>query len=163
MSALPVGTAPSFHSTEIGPTVPPPPSTRDLDPQAFLAVLSAVARADGHVGDRERDFVKREAGLLGVDVSTVWERDEPLAQVLAETGRMSMRTREAVVRDAVLLAFIDGHYSDKERATISELATRLELDPSVVERTEKALREYAPELLRTAPARFTEYWLIARR
>ncbi len=163
ISAGPTGDAPSFESTEIGPTVAPPESSRELDPTAYLAVLAAVARADGRVGDRERAFLKREADLLGVDVSAIFDSGQPLGQVLAEIGAMSLRTREAIVRDAVLLAFIEDGYADEERRTIVELARLLELEPSVVDRTERALREYSPELLRGAPARFTEYWLIARR
>jgi len=163
LRAVPVGATPRWDPVETDDAPAAPESRHELDPHVYMDVLAAMAKADAVVDERETAFIERQAALLGVDTRAVWAREATLEEVAAAARNAPRRTREAVVRDAVLLAMIDGHFAESERQLAGRLAALLDVEASILARAEHLLRLYEPDLLRGAPSRFTEYWLLAQK
>ena len=110
---------------------------RDFDPATYIQALVALAHIDG-LFDIERDYVEAKAALLGVDCdwSVVSAELQPIASQTSEL------TRRIIVRDCILLASVDGEYSDAERTAIHRIATWLKVDEAACDRIEDWLRRY---------------------
>lgn len=159
--AVPTGEAPALESLGFGAVAERPKELRrDLDLDVYFAALAAIARVDGAIHDAERRFVEHKAAILGADVKTLWDSPRSLEETLANSGPLSVRTKEAVLRDSVLLAMVDGHYAEQERAQAATIARTLGLDPEVLHGIEIAFRSYVPEALERAPSWFSDYWLM---
>ena len=128
--------------------------------QTYLACLLALARADRRVEPQERDFVERQAALLGVEPSDLWTVP-PVDQLLQDARELPLRTRGALVRDLVFLARADGHYAREERREIERIATRLGIPPVQVAMLEA--QAAVPQEVDGAPGWFREYWYLAQK
>ena len=105
--------------------------------------LLAVARADGKLHDRELALVQSFYGEV-VDDGVV-RRLESEGDIDAAVLAAGL-TREPVpmmfVKSAILCAYADGEYHEKERAKIVEYATALKIgEPALVE-LEQSVKEY---------------------
>ena len=135
---------------------------RPLDAQAYLAALVAIAKADQVIHELERPFIESQANLFGVPVDVIWEVGS-LDEVLAEAGELDEHTREAILRDSVLLAMIDGEYVEAERAQARAIAHKLGFDDAKLKRTEDLSRAFLPDKLDAAPSWFRQLWLISSK
>lgn len=111
----------------------------DFDAEAYLRALIAVVKVHG-IEEVERDFVEARARTLGVDPSHLW--DETLDELPPIRGEMSDPTRRVVLRDCILIACIDGEYTDTERAWIHRIRDWLGLDEQTVDLFEDWFRRY---------------------
>src|SRR5262249_32354776 len=125
--------------------------------------LAVVAHADGHLHAREREFIKDQARLFGIDMGPLWEQAHDLS--FLEEVHTSERTRTAILRDAVILAHIDGEYHEAERKKVREIASLLHMDESAVLRAEQEAPRSRPPIIvsEKAPAWLMEYWAIAAK
>jgi uncharacterized membrane protein YebE (DUF533 family) len=110
---------------------------QDFDPATYVQALVALAHIDG-LFDIERDYVDAKAQLLGVtpDWSAVSADLQPIGAEVSEL------TRRVVIRDCIVLASVDGEYSDAERAVVHRIAQWLEVDEAACDRIEDWLRRY---------------------
>ena len=132
-----------------------------FDSGSHVAVLAAVALADGVIDPRERVVLERNATLLGVDLDEAIERGRNLGFL----GRLqtSERTRRAILRDCFALARASGVYREAERRKIAEVARWLGVPEHAVIEAERRADEIAPPVIDHAPAWLTDYWSIAAR
>jgi hypothetical protein len=137
-----------------------PSANPKRDSMIYFAAMIAIARADGVLHDTERGFIERQARILGVDTAPLWEDQTSLEDLIAAHGDVPVLTRQAIVRDAVLLAQLDGHYSDEERAKAESVCRVLGLDVAIVRKIEARFRDYVPQAFEHAPSWFVEQWLM---
>lgn len=142
-------------------------SLRDVrhgfDPQIYLRALAAIALADGQLHERERAFIEEQARLFNIEVEPLWEQARDLT--FLEGIFVNDRTRAAILRDAVLLARIDGEFHETERARLVEIAGKLGLDESAVAAAEQEAPKSMPPLIAQskAPAWLADYWAISSK
>lgn len=136
---------------------------RGFDPKIYLRALAVVAHADGHLDERERAFIEEQARLFGVDAAPLWEQAPDLS--FLDGIHTSERTKAAILRDAVLLAYSDGEYHEAERQKVREIAALLHMDERAVLRAEQEAPRSNPPLLvsEKAPAWLKEYWAIGAK
>lgn len=136
---------------------------RGFEPKVYLRALAVVAYADGHLHEREREFIEEQARLFGIEVAPLWEQAHDLS--FLEGITTSERTKAAILRDAVMLAHIDGEYHAEERKKVREIAAKLQMDEGAVLRAEQEAPRSSPPLLVSdkAPAWLKEYWAIAAK
>lgn len=127
-----------------------------LDVIRYLKTLVSVARANGLVHVREREFVNGQACLAGVDPVALWG-DPGYHQAAFLAPRA---TRDAVLRDCIALACSDGEYDEHERQTVHRLAGSFGVDPERIAELEAAAQRLAPPLLEGGPAWFRDYWML---
>jgi len=135
------------------------PAYERIEPEPYLAALAAVAAADELVHLGERAFIQQQAAFFGLP-EPVAPSGADLDTLLARGRAWSRRTREAVVRDLVFLARIDGEYADEERAVISGIARALDLE-SELPRLERDAT--LPPEASGMPSWFVEQWYGSRK
>lgn len=111
-----------------------------------LALLIAVAWADGRLDEKEKEGVRAAARVLNLTkelrdrIDKLVDRPLPIDQLLFET--MSARERAFAFVAAAWMARVDETVDPKEEALLDELATTLELDRD----RQTELREIADDL-----------------
>lgn len=140
----------------------PLPEHRPFDVHVYLAALVAIARADHVIHERERPFIEGQARLFGVEPAELWTV-QSLDTILSSDQPLSLRTREAILRDAVLLAMLDGEYVEEERAEALAIARRLGFDEDKLARTEALSQAYLPDGFSAAPSWFRQYWIVGNK
>jgi tellurite resistance protein len=113
----------------------------DFDPELYLRLLVAVAKSDPDNGPPEYAYVQEQAHRLGLDLVPYW--NETSKRFLLDTGvRASRLTALIVIKDCIMLATLDGHFSLGEKETVYKTAERLDLPRSSVDRLMEWLERY---------------------
>ena len=102
-------------------------------------MLIAVVKVHG-IDPIERDFVESRARILGVPHEHLWA--ESMQELPPLPSNMSDMTRRVVLRDCILIACIDGEYSDAERVWIHRIRDWLELSEETADLFEDWFRRY---------------------
>ncbi len=103
--------------------------------RAYLSYLMTVANADGQLHEKEKEFIELQAQVWGiVNFEENVEEEELIS--LSRTAKMSL------LRDSITIAYIDGDYSQEERAKVDELAELLSVESERVADLEEWLLDY---------------------
>lgn len=101
----------------------------DAHVDAMVKSLVAVAWADGRMDNEERDVLDALSSAFQLS-----SEDSKIMRAYAQTPRsmndlplaqLSDADRRQVLQHAVIITFVDGEQSDKERAIIQELIGKL--------------------------------------
>lgn len=111
-----------------------------FDPETYIRVLIAIAKADRDNGPREFGYVRKKAEQLGVEYDWVLASTEKGFDI--EKQAVSRATALAVLRDAIMLASMDHNFSLPERERIYTFAARMDISRRDLERLEAWLGEY---------------------
>ncbi len=111
----------------------------DFDAETYLKALILVVKVHG-IEPEERQFVERQARLLGAEHEHLW--DESVEELPPLPEGMGDMTRRVVLRDCILIACIDGDYSDEERAWIHRICEWLGLSVTTADLFEDWFHRY---------------------
>jgi tellurite resistance protein len=92
------------------------------------------------IHEREKEFIETQAQLFSIDTTPYWEDTDDDISFLRNV-EMSRMNRLAIVRDCIVLGYIDGDFNEKERAKVIKIASYLKLSESDVENLENWLKE----------------------
>jgi uncharacterized tellurite resistance protein B-like protein len=104
---------------------------KDFDPALYIQVLVAVAKADKDNGPREFEYVKKQAGRLGIDFKKVWNSTD--RTFVINNRSLSRFTALLIIRDCILLASMDENFSLAERKNVYIYAEKLDITRSDVD------------------------------
>jgi uncharacterized tellurite resistance protein B-like protein len=90
-----------------------------FSPELYLATLVKVAHSDG-LHPTEEVFLKERAENFGLDLNNLPPIPDDLSQLPAST-------RIFLYRDALMLAYADGHLSEQEENYLAQLAQKMGL------------------------------------
>ncbi len=155
----PAGAAPGAFPPEAPPPLPPPgaasgPAAAVDDggvPPAIaqlLRIMISAARADGELGEAERERILREAREVGAEELVRRELDSPrpLGELVA--GVSDPELKQQLYTLAFVIVRADENVTGGERIYLAQLANRLGLDAATVARLEA---EAASRIDSTAP------------
>lgn len=111
---------------------------KDFDGSAYLSALVAVAQADG-VTPEEEEFIRGQAEAMGIPMPDLTKPVE----VATVADVASTVTKRVIVRDCIVLALVDGHYTENERQRIFDIARQFGVEPALVERMERWAKDYS--------------------
>lgn len=116
-------------------------SEQEID--TYFRVLVRYASHDG-VHATEKAYVTAQAQVLGYDTAPLWAADfaQPSFDSLTST------LKKIILRDALVLAHIDGEYSEKEALGLRTLCQAMKLDERVLEDIESWLDDLSHVLAR---------------
>jgi uncharacterized tellurite resistance protein B-like protein len=114
--------------------------TQDFDPRTYVRILVAIAKADKENGPPEFDYVRRQADRLGLDSEHFFRNTDK--SFLIERQKVGRLTALVILKDAIVLASLDGNLSLPERMKIYTYAERLDISRSDVDILEKLIAEY---------------------
>ncbi len=140
-SPLPGGPAPG------GPPAAPPPLPGATAPAAeepgfpapvlqLMRLMVSAARADGELGDQERERILAEAREVGAEALVLREIESPrpLGEIVA--GVSDPQFKEQLYTLAFTIVRADEAVTGSERIYLAQLAHRLSLDAAAVSRIE---------------------------
>jgi hypothetical protein len=111
------------------------PQTAEFDPELYVKILIAIAKADPNNGRPEFAFIGRQALALGVDFGHWVKRiDKGFA---IEATRVSRATALAVLRDCIHLASMDRNFTLAEKERVYTYAAKLDVPRSDLDRLER--------------------------
>ena len=114
--------------------------TRDFDPRTYVKILVAIAKADKENGPPEFEYVRRQAERLGLDSEHFFRNTDK--SFLLERQNVNRLTALVILKDAIMLASLDGNFSLPERMKIYTYAERLDIARNDVDTLEKLIGEY---------------------
>lgn len=113
---------------------------QEIDPHVYLKTMVAVAVADGQVHEREQSYINAQAQLLAVNPEPYWVSPDPTLSFL-NTQNLSYTTRISILRDCLVLAYIDGVCDEQEREKVVNIASILHITESKVAELETWLKD----------------------
>ncbi|MFZ0449720.1 MAG: hypothetical protein WAL98_10805 [Desulfatiglandaceae bacterium] len=111
-----------------------------FDSETYVKILIAIAKADRDNGPPEFDYVRKQAQRLGLDYEQLLSSTDRLFDI--EKQHVSRLTAFVVLRDAIMLASRDRHFSLPEREKIYTFAARMDISRRDVDHLEEWIRGY---------------------
>jgi uncharacterized membrane protein YebE (DUF533 family) len=135
-AAAPPG--PPSRAASASPSSAEPASETGLPPEVLrlLRLMISAARADGEIGDAERERILREAREVGAEAAVVREIEirRTVAEVVA--GATDPQLRQQLYSLAFAIVRADETVTGGERIYLAQLAHQLGLDAAAVARLE---------------------------
>jgi hypothetical protein len=111
------------------------PQTSEFDPELYVKILIAIAKADPDNGKPEFAFIGRQAKALGVDFGH-WFNQIDKGFVI-EAIKVSRATALAILRDCIKLASMDRNFTLAEKERVYTYAAKLDVPRSDLDRLER--------------------------
>jgi uncharacterized tellurite resistance protein B-like protein len=115
-------------------------NTYDFDARLYLKILVAIAKSDPDNGEPEYRYVRRQAVKLGLDLDEYW--DATAKTFLTGRLKVSRLTALVIIKDALSLATLDGHFSLGEKERIYAYAQSFDIPRTDVDKVAKLLEEF---------------------
>ncbi len=114
--------------------------TKDFDPRTYVRILVAIAKADRDNGPPEFEYVHRQAQRLGFDSEHFFRNTDK--HFALEKQVVTRLTALVILKDAIMLASMDGNFSLPEKMKVYTYAEKLDIARSDVDLLEKLIAEY---------------------
>ena len=115
-------------------------NNEDFDPELYIKMLVAVAKADRNNGPKELKYVENQANRSGIDFATVWDTTDKTFSISGK--EVSRLTALVIIKDCILLASIDKNFSLAEREKVYTYAAKLDIPRSDVNYIVEWLDDY---------------------
>ena len=122
--------------------------TQDFDPRTYVRILVAIAKADRDNGPPEFAYVHRLAHRLGFDSEHFFRNTDKNFKL--EKQNVNRLTAMVILKDAIILASMDGNFSLPERKKVYTYAEKLDIPRTDVDQLETLIGEYR---------RLNQHWL----
>ena len=114
--------------------------TPDFDAHTYIRILVAIAKADKDNGPPEYAFVRRQAQQLGLDYDHFMRSTDN--RFFIEKQTVSRLTALVVLKDAIMLASLDGNFSLPEKQRVYDYAAKLDIARKDVDALEALIGDY---------------------
>ncbi|WP_319522308.1 hypothetical protein [uncultured Desulfosarcina sp.] len=114
-------------------------SSASFDRETYVKMLITIARADKENGPPEYRFIRRQAIQMGVNYQKVLHETDPDFDI--GTHKVSRLTAMRVLKDAIMIASMDGNFTLPEKQKIYTYAERLDIPRTDVDTLEVLVRE----------------------
>ncbi len=115
-------------------------NNEDFDPELYIKILVAVAKADRNNGPKEFEYIANQANRLGIDFARVWDTTDKT--FLISGKKISRLTAAVIIKDCILLASLDKNFSLAERDKVYTYASKLDITRSDVDYIVEWLSDY---------------------
>lgn len=112
----------------------------DFEPQIYIRILVAIAKADKDNGPPEFEFVRRQAQRVGIDYDRFLESTDKHFTI--KKRQLSRLTALVILKDAILLASLDRNFSLPEKQRVYTYAEKLDISRNDVDALETLINEY---------------------
>ena len=112
----------------------------DFDPETYIKVLIAIAKADKDNGPAEFEYIRKKTQRLGVDYDQFLASTEKAFEINKQ--RVSRITALLILKDAIMIASMDRNFSLPEREKVYTFAGKLDISRTDVDYLKDCLNEY---------------------
>jgi hypothetical protein len=110
-----------------------------FDRETYVKMLITIARADKENGPPEYRFIRKQAIQMGVNYEKVLRETDPDFDI--GTQKVSRLTAMRVLKDAIMIASMDGNFTLPEKQKIYTYAERLDIPRTDVDNLEVLVGE----------------------
>ncbi len=110
-----------------------------FDRETYVKMLITIARADKDNGPPEYRFIRKQAIALGVNYDKVLQDTDKDFNIA--THNVSRLTAMRVLKDAIMIASMDGNFSLPEKQKVYTYAEKLDIPRSDVDELEVLIGE----------------------
>jgi len=114
-------------------------SSASFDRETYVKMLITIARADKENGPPEYRFIRKQAIQMGVNYEKVLRETDPDFDI--GTHKVSRLTAMRVLKDAIMIASMDGNFTLPEKQKIYTYAERLDIPRTDVDTLEVLVGE----------------------
>jgi len=114
-------------------------NSASFDRETYVKMLIAIARADKENGPPEYRFIRKQAIQMGVDYEKVLRETDPDFDI--GTHKVSRLTAMRVLKDAIVIASMDGNFTLPEKQKVYTYAERLDIPRTDVDTLEVLVGE----------------------
>ena len=105
-----------------------------FDRESYVKMLITIARADKDNGPPEYRFIRRQAIQMGVNYEQALRNTDKDFQI--GTQKVSRLTAMRVLKDAIMIASMDGNFSLPEKQKVYTYAEKLDIPRTDVDELE---------------------------
>ncbi len=105
-----------------------------FDRKTYVKMLITIARADKDNGPSEYRFIRRQAIQMGVNYEQVLRETDKDFRI--SSHQVSRLTAMRVLKDAIMIASMDGNFSLPEKQKVYTYAEKLDIPRTDVDRLE---------------------------
>ena len=109
-----------------------------FDRETYVKMLITIARADKQNGPPEYRYIRRQAIGLGVNYEKVLKETDRLFEIGSQ--QVSRLTALRVLKDAIMIASMDGNFTLPEKQKVYTYAEKLDIPRTDVDRLENPRR-----------------------
>jgi len=110
-----------------------------FDRETYVKMLITIARADKENGPPEYRFIRKQAIQMGVNYEKVLRETDPDFDI--GTHKVSRLTAMRVLKDAIMIASMDGNFTLPEKQKVYTYAERLDIPRTDVDTLEVLVGE----------------------
>ena len=110
-----------------------------FDRETYVKMLITIARADKKNGPPEYRYIRRQAIGLGVNYEQVLKETDRYFEIGSQ--QVSRLTAFRVLKDAIMIASMDGNFTLPEKQKVYTYAEKLDIPRSDVDRLENLVGE----------------------
>jgi uncharacterized tellurite resistance protein B-like protein len=110
-----------------------------FDRETYVKMLITIARADKDNGPSEYRYIRRQAIQMGVDYEAILKNTPNDFNI--GTHRVSRLTAMRVLKDAIMIASMDGNFSLPEKQKVYTYAEKLDIPRTDVDELEMLVGE----------------------
>jgi uncharacterized tellurite resistance protein B-like protein len=110
-----------------------------FDRETYVKMLITIARADKENGPPEYRYIRRQAIGLGVNYEQVLKETDRHFEIGSQ--QVSRLTAFRVLKDAIMIASMDGNFTLPEKQKVYTYAEKLDIPRSDVDRLESLVGE----------------------
>ena len=110
-----------------------------FDRQTYVQMLIAIARADKDNGPPEYRFIRKQAIAMGVNYEKILQETDKDFNI--GNHKVSRLTAMRVLKDAIMIASMDGNFSLPEKQKVYSYAEKLDIPRSDVDQLEALVGE----------------------
>jgi hypothetical protein len=96
-----------------------------FDRETYLKMLVTIARADKDNGPKEYAYIRKQAIEMGVDYEQILRDTDDQFEIGSQ--KVSRLTALRVLRDAIMIASMDGNFSLPEKQKVYTYAEKLDI------------------------------------
>ena len=115
-------------------------NSTDFDPETYIKILIAIAKADKDNGPREFEYVRKRAQRLGADYDGFLASTDKTFDIKKQ--KVSRLTALVVLKDAITIASMDRNFSLPEREKVYTFAGKLDISRNDVDYLEEWVTAY---------------------
>ena len=116
------------------PSANPKKNAAVFDRETYVKMLITIARADKDNGPPEYRFIRRQAIQMGVNYEQALRNTDKDFQI--GTQKVSRLTAMRVLKDAIMIASMDGNFSLPEKQKVYTYAEKLDIPRTDVDELE---------------------------
>ena len=110
-----------------------------FDRETYVKMLITIARADKDNGPSEYRYIRRQAIQMGVDYEAILKNTPDDFNI--GTHKVSRLTAMRVLKDAIMIASMDGNFSLPEKQKVYTYAEKLDVPRTDVDELEMLVGE----------------------